>query len=262
MGLTNSKSGGGAKPVLSDAKAYDFLVPDMPVVEDDAGSVFYVDTGFNDVLDTTSSNRLGALCGEQVRSVITLLGTKYLKTHGRIDFNFRNDVLRLGGETPLGETEDGAPTDNARYRFPLKPMAPYGPILLATVFVNGESVTALVDTGSRWTYAYHDLSQRLEARCDAEGKKSKKITNRFACGVVAPEAIEIVVQGQQLTLRRTAATVSLSGQEGTETLVDMYASCSGDNKIMKEDADMTIGLDFLRDWHLSINFRGNTFALH
>lgn len=260
MGLTNSKS--GARPVLSNANAYRFLVPDMPVVEDDDGSVFYVDTGFNDDLDTTSSNRLGALCGEQVRSVITLMGTKYLKTRDRIDFDFRNDVLRLGGKTPLGGTEDGSPTDNARHRFPLKPMPPYGPIMLATVFVNGESVTALIDTGSRWTYAYRDLSQRLEAQCDAKGRKSTKITNRFACGVVAPEAIDIVVQGQQLTLRRTAAKVSLSGQDGTETLGDMYASCSGDNKIMREDADMTIGLDFLREWHLSIDFIGNTFALH
>lgn len=236
--------------VLEKGGTHAFLVSGMPVIEDKAKNVFYVDTAFNDTMDATQSSRLGALCGAQTREHISLLGTRWAQRDvGAIHFNFPGDRLTVA---PAPSSFSPAHT------FPLTPMPPYGPILIARVLVNGKPYRALVDTGSRWTYAYRRLSQIIEKCPDAH----THVNTHVSCGVTSPDSIKVRVQNQAIDLHRVAARVVLgTSTGGPAVLTSIFASCVGDNEIMADQADLTLGLDFLSSMQLFVDFAASQFHL-
>ena len=241
---------GSSKPEnikIFAGKFYRHLVAGMPVIQDENKNVFYFDTGFNDDFSDTRADSMGALCESQVDKTITLVGTKWLSKSSSVMIDCKNDQTLINLDK---SNRDFIPV----HVFPNKAMLPYGPIFIIPVLVNGRKALALVDTGSRWSYLYKKLSNSINGVCE----RTDKVRNKFACGLSAPDSINVTVQDQNITLRRTEMEIGFLGQPAT--LRSAYASCDGNNEIMDEDADMTIGLDFLRHHRMKIDFVAGTNA--
>lgn len=239
---------GISEPELRSSVQYRFLAVGVPVILDDLGAPFYFDTGFNGWLSKVDAAAIGAECGAQ-KTGLVLVGTKYLERFKTVLFDFVNNMVVFDSDPSSYAACATAP-------FRSHPGF-YGPLFFLRVESAEHKAMGFVDTGSRWTYAYRGLSEAIK-QCESSSYAGGELVSPTPCGLSAPPRVKVSVQGQVIELKRVRYEISIDGEFSVD---EIYASCSGDNRVMNGFADLSLGLDFLLRKRLLIDFVNKTHSI-